>query len=429
MPLLSRNWMKRLSGSIPHAENCWPEFDLTHQIREHVRLARHFMSEKIVITGGGGVGCSIAYFLSQQGRADREIWVIERDPTYRIASSALSASSIRQQFSTPVCIELSRFGYDFMRSIEREKSRYGAGVDLVDCGYLFVGTADQEPILRKRTALARSLSVAIAERTPEELAQRYPWMNVSDLAYAAEGLAGEGWFDGYSLMQWFRNRAREAGVQFVRGDAVSYRTQGDRITHVELSDGELIAGDQFVNAGGAWSSKLARTVGVELPIRPRRRCAFVVSCPTEIKDVPILVDTSGVYLRREQNHFLCTVSPSPENDLDDLPLDVNFAEFDDIIWPMLAERIPAFEALRVEHAWAGYYEYNVLDHNGLVGQSGPENSFVAAGFSGHGMMHSPGIGRGMAELLSYGEYQTIDLAALAANRIDTGNLVIEEAVY
>ncbi|WP_254615007.1 FAD-binding oxidoreductase [Burkholderia pyrrocinia] len=114
------------------------------------------------------------------------------------------------------------------------------------------------------------------------------------------------------------------------------------------------------------------------------------------------------------------------DDLDDLPLDVNFAEFEDIIWPTLAERIPSFEALRVEHAWAGYYEYNVLDHNGIVGQSGPENSFVAAGFSGHGMMHSPGVGRAMAELLSFGEYQTIDLTPLSPGRIESGELVIEE---
>ncbi|NTX26760.1 FAD-binding oxidoreductase [Burkholderia pyrrocinia] len=387
------------------------------------------MSERIVIIGGGGIGCSIAYFLSQQGVADREIWVIERDPTYRIASSALSASSIRQQFSTPVCIQLSRFGYDFMRSIERDKARFGAGVDLVDCGYLFVGTSEQAPALRKRTALARSFGVAIADRSPEELRSRCPWMNVSDLAYAAEGLAGEGWFDGYSLMQWYRSRAREAGVQFVTGEATAYLTAGDRITHARLSDGRLVAGDQFVNAGGAWSAKLAGTVGIDLPIRPRRRCAFVVSCPTAVEDMPILIDTSGIYLRREQNHFLCIVSPTAENDLDDLPLDVNFAEFDEIIWPTLAERIPAFEALRVEHAWAGYYEYNVLDHNGLIGQIGPENSFVAAGFSGHGMMHSPGVGRGVAELLAFGEYQTIDLEPLAADRIVTGNLVIEEAVY
>ena len=387
------------------------------------------MSERIVISGGGGMGCAIAWFLSREAKAGREIVVIERDPTYRTASSALSASSIRQQFSTPLCIQLSRYGYDFMRSIERDKAKYGAGVDLVDCGYLFVGTREQAPALRRRTALARSLGVAIAEWSIPDLQARYPWLNVGDIAYAAEGLAGEGWFDGYSLMQWFRSRAREAGVRFVTGESVSYNTHANRITEVVLADGVAIPGDLFVNTCGAWASALAQTVGVDLPIRPRRRCAFVVSSPTSIDKMPILIDTSGIYLRREQNHFLCIVSPSPENDLDGLPLDVNFAEFDDIIWPTLAERIPAFEALRVEHAWAGYYEYNVLDHNGIVGQCGPENSFVAAGFSGHGMMHSPGVGRAMAELLSLGEYRTIDLAPLSVERIESGQLVVEEAVY
>jgi glycine/D-amino acid oxidase-like deaminating enzyme len=169
------------------------------------------MSERIVIAGGGAIGCSIAYFLSLQESAGREIWVIEKDPTYRIASSALSASSIRQQFSTPICIQLSQFGYDFFSSCEREKVRYGAGVDLVDCGYLFVGNAKQEDVLRRRSELARSLGVSLQEHSREELQRRYPWMNVSDLTYAVEGLAGEGWFDGYSVMQWFRKRARSGG--------------------------------------------------------------------------------------------------------------------------------------------------------------------------------------------------------------------------
>ncbi|MGQ7932514.1 NAD(P)/FAD-dependent oxidoreductase [Paraburkholderia sp. D1E] len=387
------------------------------------------MSERIVITGGGAMGCSIAYFLSLQKTPGREIWVIEKDPTYRIASSSLSASSIRQQFSTPICIQLSQFGYDFFSSCEREKARYGAGVDLVDCGYLFVGNAQQESVLRRRSSLARSLGVELQEHSAEALQQRYPWMNVSDLTYAVEGLAGEGWFDGYSVMQWFRNRAREAGVHFATGEAAGYRTRGNRITHVDLTDGREISGDTFVNASGAWCAPLAKSVGVDLPVRPRRRSAFVVSCPKSIPDMPILIDTSGVYLRREQNHFLCIVSPSAERDLDNLPLDVQFCEFDEIIWPTLAERIPAFEALRVEHAWAGYYEYNILDQNGIVGQSGPDNSFVAAGFSGHGMMHSPGVGRAMAELLAFGEFRTLDLSPLSPARLTSGQLVIEEGVY
>lgn len=278
-------------------------------------------------------------------------------------------------------------------------------------------------------ALAKSLGVPLREYTPAELARRYPWIDAGGLSYAVEGLAGEGWFDGYSVMQWFRNRAREAGVHFVRGEAVRYGSARNRITHVELSDGREIGGDVFVNAAGAWCAPLAGSLGVALPVRARRRSAFVVSCPTPIPDLPILIDTSGVYLRREQNHFLCMVSPAAERDLDDLPLDPDFAEFEEIIWPALAERIPAFEALRIEHTWAGYYEYNYLDQNGLVGQIGPDNSYVAAGFSGHGMMHCPGVGRGMAELLAHGEFRTIDLSSLSPARLTSGQLIVEEGVY
>jgi len=140
-----------------------------------------------------------------------------------------------------------------------------------------------------------------------------------------------------------------------------------------------------------------------------------------LPNIPILVDKSGIYLRPEQNHFLCLVSPKPEDDGDDLILESNFAEFEEVMWPTLAERIPAFEALRVERAWAGYSEYNTIDQNGIVGRIGLENSFIAAGFSGHGLMHSPGIGRGMAELSPRGAYLSLDLSALSFSRFQPVN--------
>jgi FAD-dependent oxidoreductase domain-containing protein 1 len=388
------------------------------------------MKHKIVIAGGGAIGCSIAYFLALQSSEQFEVVVVERDTTYRFASSALSVSSIRQQFSTPLCIQLSQFGYTFLEACEDEKEHYGGGVDLSACGYLFLADAKQAPQMRARSQLAASLGARLEQMDLDTLRRRYPWMRVDDdLAYSVRGLEGEGWFDGYSLMQWYRTRAREAGVAFITGDATRYQSAGERVTHLELADGRKIAGDAFVNATGAWSSHLARSLGVELPIRPRRRSAFVVSSPAQIADLPILIDTSGVYVRREQDRYLCMVSPTEDDDLDDLPLDVNFKEFDDVIWPALANRIPAFEALRIERAWAGYYEYNTIDQNGIVGQSGPGNVYVAAGFSGHGLMHSAGIGRGMAELLSHGEYRTLDLSPLSPGRFDSGMLLIEEGVY
>jgi len=118
------------------------------------------MSERIVITGGGAIGCSIAYFLSFQESAGREIWVIEKDPTYRIASSSLSASSIRQQFSTPLNIALSAFGMQFLRACSRDL----ADVNLVESTYLYLASAQGEEALRHNVEVQRRCGVAKGER-------------------------------------------------------------------------------------------------------------------------------------------------------------------------------------------------------------------------------------------------------------------------
>lgn len=382
------------------------------------------MAKPIVIVGGGALGSSTACFLAQLDPG-RPIVVIERDPTYTTASSALSSSSLRQQFSTGVSIELSRFGYDFLASSPDIASQ----VSLMPRGYLFLGQSHQEQGLRRRTAFAQSYGVRILEHAPAELKRKYPWMNVEDLAYAAEGAAGEGWFDGYSLMRLYQSRARASGVHFIHAAVTDFVIERNLIKSVVLSNQTCIEPDRVVNAAGPWSGKLAAKVGVKIPVHAKRRCAFLVSCPTPIENFPILIDCSGVYIRPEQHHFILNVSPPHEEDLDDLPLDPDFSIFEEKMWPALAARIPAFESLRIERAWAGYYEFNTADHNGLVGQIGPDNFYVATGFSGHGLMHSPGVGRGMAELLSYGEYRSLDLSPLSPRRLHTGELIVEEAVY
>lgn len=384
------------------------------------------MTQHTIIIGGGGIGSAIAYFLSSMAQSGERITVVERDPTYRVASSSLSASSIRHQFSTAVNVRLSQFGYSFLQSL-------GAGpqssVGLEPRGYLFLGRKDQATSLRERTRHVRALGAAVEEFDASQLRDRYPWINCDEVTYASRGIQGEGWFDGYLLLQLYRTRARALGVEYVHGEAIGLQTRGSRVVALELASGQRLSGDQFVVASGPWSATVARLAGIELPIRPRRRSVFVVSSPTPLPDFPILIDTTGVYVRPERHHYLCMVSPSAETDHDDLPLDPDFTLFEDHIWPTLAARIPAFESLRIERTWAGYYEFNTADHNGLVGQIGPDNLYVAAGFSGHGLMHSAGVGRGMAELLRHGEYRTLDLSTLSPARLLTGQLIVEDAVY
>lgn len=379
-----------------------------------------------IIVGGGGIGSAIAYFLASMNSGTK-VTVIERDSTYRSASSSLSASSIRQQFSTPINVQLSQFGYSFMRSMAGTQAPSPIGLE--SRGYLFLGRADQADSLRERSRTVRALGGAVEEFDRDELMRRYPWMHLDDLVYASEGLDGEGWFDGYMLQQWYSSRARSAGAKYVHGNVVGLHTQGSKIVSVELANGERLQADQIVNAGGPWSAGVARMVDVELPVRARRRTVFVVSSPAPPSGFPILIDSTGVFVRPEQKHFLCVLSPSPQRDLDDLPLDPDFTLFDEHIWPALAERVPAFESLRIERAWAGYYEFNTFDHNGLVGQIGPDNFYVATGFSGHGLMHSAGVGRGMAELLTHHEYRTLDLSPLSPTRLRTGARIVEDAIY
>jgi len=394
------------------------------------------MPEHTLIIGGGAIGSASAYFLSSMTGSHERITVIERDPSYQHASSSLSAASIRQQFSTPLSVHLSQFGYDFMRTCVDEAGVPGGAVGLHDAGYLFLGRAEQAPGLRRRTRIAREHGARIQEFAPADLTKHYPWLHSADLAYACLGIQGEGWFDGYMLQQWYRQHARAQGVQYVQGEVTGFVCQGTRIVAAQLADGASIPLTRVVNAAGAWSAKLAASVGGDIPVHARRRTAFLLSCPAEaqkaLTNFPILVDCSGVYLRPEQQHFLCVLSPRPEADVDDLPLEPDFALFEEQIWPTLAQRIPAMEALRIERAWAGYYEFNTVDHNGLVGTLGataPENFYLATGFSGHGLMQSAGVGRGIAELLTHGAYQTLDLAPLSPQRLQTGQLIVEEAVY
>ena len=131
---------------------------------------------------------------------------------------------------------------------------------------------------------------------------------------------------------------------------------------------------------------------------------------------PLLIDPSGFWIRPEGNGFIAGLAPA--DDPDDAPLEPDYDAFESVLWPALAARVPAFEEARLERAWAGYYEMNVFDHNGIVGLH-PEiaNLGFMNGFSGHGMQQGPVVGRGMAELILYGRFTTLDLSALGFERV------------
>ncbi|MGH7755890.1 MAG: NAD(P)/FAD-dependent oxidoreductase [Vulcanimicrobiaceae bacterium] len=383
------------------------------------------------MVGGGVVGSAIASFLRREPRFDSSVVVIERDATYARASSALSASSIRQQFSTPINIALSQFGVRFFRAIGTELAVDGAApaIDLVEPGYLFLASSAGRATMEAnhRVQIAEGADVELLE--PDELRARFPWLATDGVTLGSFGRSGEGWFDGYSLLQAFRRDARAHGATYIDGDVAALERVGGRVTTVRLANGDTIECGAVVNAAGPWAARIAAMLEIDLPVRARRRCVFAVDARARLEPCPLVIDTSGTYFRPEGSGFICGISPPEELDFDDLPLVPDRAEFDEWVWPALAERVPAFEALKVTSSWAGYYDFNTFDQNGIVGPHPEiENFYFANGFSGHGLQQSPAVGRAVAEHIAVGDYRSLDLSPLGFERILAGRPFVERNI-
>ncbi len=371
------------------------------------------------------MGSALAYWLS---RLDPNITVlvIERDPTYATASSALSAASIRQQFTTPVNIRISQASIGFLRQADELLELEGAGVDigLKERGYLYLTRASGLESLRRAHMIQKELGAEVALLSSNELVARFPWLRTAGLAGGSLGTRGEGWFDGYSLLTAFVAKARSQRVRYIRGDVCAFDLTGRRIDSIRLADGNLISSRWVVNAAGPWAGAVAKLAGVSLPVAARKRTVYVVSCPERLEPFPLLIDPSGFWIRPEGSAYIAGLPP--QTDLDDAPLDPDYDAFESVLWPALANRIPAFEAARLERAWAGYYEMNVFDYNGIVGlHSRLDNFLLLNGFSGHGLQQAPVVGRGLAELICHGRFVTLDLSALAYERIENERPLLE----
>lgn len=384
----------------------------------------------VVIVGGAIIGSSVATFLAMRPDWSGRIVVVERDMTYRTASTTLSAASIRLQFSTPLNIEISRFGVEFIKDLDRWLGVPGAALptaDFVEGGYLFLATAAGMPTLRANHAVQREHGVDVLLLDPDELHNRFPWLRTDDLAGGSLGLSGEGWFDAHALLTSFRRKARALGVEYVAGEVVSIDHDGGAVQGVRLADGSRIATDLVVNAAGPRAADVAAMAGLDLPVRARKRNVYHFDCRTHIGPTPLTISPSGVYFRPEGAAWIAGYSPHDgEPDPDTLDLAPDRAFFDEFMWPRLAERVPAFESVRLLDTWAGHYEVNTLDHNAIIGPHPDMRGFLFAnGFSGHGLQQAPAVGRGLAELIATGGYQTLDLTPLGYQRVARNEPILE----
>lgn len=378
------------------------------------------------------MGAATAFFLTRMQPGLR-VAVIERDPTFAQASTALSVASIRSQFSTPTNVAISRFGIDFIRDFARWTGPAGGVPDLGlrENGYLFLtGSESGAAVLEDLAAMQRGLGAATQVLSPVEIAARYPWLSLDGVIAGSFGPRDEGWFDNMGLLGGLRAAARAQGATFLSDTVVDLSRDGDRITQAHLASGTAITAGAFVNCAGTRAAQVMRWLGADLPVEPRKRTVFVIDAPNaRHPDAPLLVDHSGFYLRPEGPHWITATVPDSDGPCAPEDFAPDADQFESLIWPLLWARAPGFDAVKVVRLWVGHYAYNTLDQNAILGRD-PRfaNLYLANGFSGHGLQQAPAVGRGLAEMILTGAWQSLDLSALAVDRVLEGRPLREVGV-
>ncbi len=390
----------------------------------------------VVIVGGAIMGASTAWFLSDNADFNGSVLVVEKDPTYEFCSTTHTNSCMRQQFSTELNVRISQFAADFVKNLREYMGGDNRVPELSIRSFGYMYLADNEAfadVLRESQKVQLAAGAATKLVTPDAIKRDYPFYNVDDIVLGSINLVDEGFWDATAVFDWWRRSSRERGVEYVANEVVAMTKNpaGSRVASITLASGEVIACGQVVNASGPRAARTARMAGLEVPVEPRKRYSWIFSAESPLeRDLPLTIDPSGVHVRENGGGtYQCGghAQVDPGVDYDDFSMD--FDLWDNHVWPVLATRIPQFEAIKVTSEWAGHYAYNVFDHNAIMGpHTEVENFIFLNGFSGHGLQQSPAMGRGTAEWLTYGEYRVLDLSPFAYERIEKDAPIIEKAV-
>ncbi|XP_076066894.1 FAD-dependent oxidoreductase domain-containing protein 1-like [Oratosquilla oratoria] len=416
----------------------------------------------VLIIGGGAIGSSIAYHLKERALGGLHIVVIEKDPTYSKCSTTLSVGGVRQQFSIGENVQLSLFGAEFLRNVPKLLAVEGAdppNIDFNPNGYLTLATEAGMDQLYENHYLQKELGAKVDLLSRRQLEERFPWMQFEDIAGGVIGRENEGWFDPWSFLHCLKRKAVDLGVEYITGKVVGFNTrkmddlviedhESTIVKNVDTAKVRLENGDEreikcsiAILASGAWSGEIGKLIGIGIgpgllstPIPVEHRKRYVYCFRTEQGpqlDCPLVINPNGTYFRREGvgGLYFCGRSPTEEQEpkVGDMEVDHDF--FMEHVWPILAERTPSFEALKVQSAWAGHYDYNTFDQNGIIGiHPAISNLFIATGFSGHGIQQAAGVGRAVMERILHSEYMTVDLSRFGFERIIMNQPLFEKNI-
>jgi glycine/D-amino acid oxidase-like deaminating enzyme len=390
----------------------------------------------VVIIGGAIMGASAAWFLLNTPGFSGRILVIERDPTYAFAGTGLTNSCIRQQFSTRLNVQISQFGAEFFHNLRQYMGNDPRIPDLriQNFGYMYLAsTKAAAETLRAAWAVQNAAGAATRLLTPQQIAQDYPFYTTDDLVLGSLNTVDEGYFDGHTMFDWLRRSARERGAEFVHNEVtgITLAPLGTNVDSVTLATGEVISCGDLVNASGTRAAQVAHMAGITIPVEPRKRYTWVFTAQSPLpRELPLTIDPSGVHMRQDTKTTYMAGAHShidPAVDVDDFSMDLDI--WQDKVWPAIAQRIPAFESIKVIREWAGHYNMNTLDANAIIGPHDRVRNFLFLnGFSGHGLQQAPAMGRGLAEWITYGAYRSLDLGPFSYDRIVKGEPFVETAI-
>lgn len=379
----------------------------------------------VVVVGGGVMGSATAWHLLS-AEPELRVAVIEPDPTYDAAASSQASGGVRQLFTRPENVLMSQYTLDVIDGWHQWAPPQGGATegDSPDLGwhqngYLFVTAPDMSDHLRADFEQHTALGTGAVWLEPDELAERYPLIATDDLGPAVLS-PRDGWLAPSALLGGLMNRSRHLGAEYVRDRAVGFERSGRRLTGVALESGEVLPADHVVNVAGVWGAGLSRQLGLDLPVEPMRRFDHYVESPMDFAQYPFIKDPKGLAVRPEGPGLTAALVDFSTPGGWDLSIDRGW--FEAVVWPALVQRIPRADELRLVSTWSGHYDQNRLDGNMILDRWAGEldNYYFATGFSGHGLMHAPAVGRALTELILHGGFRTIDLERMGLKRVIAG---------
>jgi 4-methylaminobutanoate oxidase (formaldehyde-forming) len=376
---------------------------------------------RVVIVGGGIIGCSVAYHLGHLGWKD--VVLVERDrltsgTTWHAAGLIVTFGSTSQTST-----EMRIYTRDLYSRLEAETG-LATGFDPV--GFIEVATeADRLEEYRRVAAFNRHCGVAVEEISPTEIAELFPLARTDDML-AGFYVSGDGKANPVDVTMSLAKGARQQGVTIAEGVRVTgFTTARGTVTGVETDHGSIEA-EYVVNCAGMWARQVGALAGVNIPLQSAEHYYLISDqIPGIPKSMPVLEDPASYgYFREETGGMMVGLFEpvcAPWK-VGGVPDDFSFGELEPD-WERMAPyvetamaRVPLLAEIGVRKFFCGPESFTP-DLQPIVGEA-PElrNYFVAAGLNSIGILTGGGVGRMLAHWIVEGR-PDVDVTAINIDRL------------